>query len=276
MRETDTEFLEGRGCPGEAIAARIPSATEAALHGLVENPACTPDQVLRILQRRPLPDPVIRRIAETHRWRRNHRIRAAVVNHPSTPTSVRLDLLGHLLWRELAQVAANPHLPPQIRRKGEHTLLLRLAGFTLGERIALARIAPRGLIGTIRTAGEPEVIGALLENPRTTEADALAIALRSRTPASLRCLAEHPAWSVHPAVRTALLGNPSLPVHVALRLLRGLRRREVQAIARRAGAPGFVVLAARRLLGECAPERAAGPEGADSPAERVDSVSGVK
>jgi hypothetical protein len=258
MTTIDPTLRDAMECPTDQIASRIPGADEAALHGLLLNPACNRDHVLRILQVRPLPESVLRRITESRRWAGNNRIRAAVANHPSTEVSVGMRLLRFLYWRDLAQVAANPRVRPRMRRNAERILVLRCEDFSLGERIALARIAPRGVIGQMRREEDPSVVRALLDNSRLTEEDVLAIASQSRAPAVLRCLGEHRLWGRRYTVRMALLGNRRVPPQTALQILPTLPRRDVEGLAQKQGIPRLVRVAARRLL---AKGSTAGPRG---------------
>lgn len=255
MRAIDPELREAMECPIEQIAARIPQAGEAGLHGLLLNPRCSRDHVLCMLRRRPLPESVLRRITGSRRWIGNNRIRAAVANHPSTEIAVGMNLLRLLYWRDLAQVAANPGVRPRLRRNAERILVLRCGDFTLGERIALARIASRGVIGELRREEDPSVVRALLDNSRVTEEDVLAIASQSRIPAVLRCLGDHHLWGRRYPVRMALLANRRIPVQTALRLLPTLPRRDVEGLAQRQGVPRLVRVAARRLLAKGVPGR---------------------
>jgi hypothetical protein len=248
MKTLDPELRDAMECPAEQITSRIAGASEAALHGLLLNPGCSRDQVLRILQRRPLPESVLRRITESGTLISNHRIRAAVANHPSTEASIGLQLLGFLYWRDLARVASNPHVKPLLRRKAERILVLRCGDFTLGERIALARIAPRGVIGQLRKEQDPAVIRALLDNARLTEEDVLSMASLSRAPDVLRSLGEHHVWGRRYTVRMALLANRRIPVQTALRILPTLPARDVEGLSQRQGVPRVVRVAARRLL----------------------------
>ncbi len=247
-KSVEPELREAMECPPEQIVSRVPRASETFLHGILLNPGCNRNHVLRILSRSSLPPQLLRRMVESRRWISHHRIRAAIANHPSTESTVTLGLLGHLLWRDLARVAGNPKINPRIRRKAERILEGRSGELTLGEKVALARIAPRGIIASLRTQEDPKVVNALLDNAQITEDDALAIANRSRKPEILRSVGEHRLWGQRYGVRLALLRNLRLPVHLALRILPELRPADVTKLAKNPQVPRIVRVAARKLI----------------------------
>lgn len=250
LKKVNPELRKTMECPGDQIAVKIPAASEAALHGILMNPACTRDHVLMILKRRPLPESVIKRISESGRWSANHKVRTGLVNHPSTETGLGMGLLRFLFWRDLARVAGNPQIKPRIRRKAEQILVVRSDKITLGERISLARMAPRNLILHLRKEVDPAVVRSLLDNSRVTEKDVVAIVNHSKTPIVLQCVGEHHQWGQRYSVRMALLGNRSIPIQIALRILPSLPLGDVEGLARNSRTRRVVRVAARRLLAE--------------------------
>src|SRR5262249_33993838 len=158
----------------------------------LKNRVVTPGLILKIARRESLLEP--------------NEVKTAVVFHPKTPRHLALLLVQFLWWRDLARVADHQPLPAPLRRAAERLLSVRLQGMALGEKVTLARIASRGVIAALRQEDSPMVIRALLQNPRLTEEDALAIAGARSTPGPvLQALAEDNRFASRPAVRKALV-----------------------------------------------------------------------
>jgi len=102
---------------------------------------------------------------------------------------------------------------------------------TLGERKALARRADRKTLDRALRDPHPEVIAILLGNPFLTEADVVRLAARRNVAQGvLRAVFRSLRWVVRPAVRRALVKNPTTPLPVALSLaphLDGMEARDV-------------------------------------------------
>jgi len=104
---------------------------------------------------------------------------------------------------------------------------------TLGERKSLARSWQRDVLQRLLVDPHVEVVGLLLGNPHLTEDDILRIATARRSSAAvLARLLESPRWSTRARVRRALVGNPRLPLPIALRLVGLLSEVEVRDVAR--------------------------------------------
>lgn len=240
----------GRDDGARALALRLPDAPPPYLEAALDNPALVPDHVVALLRNRGATAAVLRRVARTPEWSRLYDVKRGLVSHPHTPTPVARTLVHHLYWRDLAEVAADLRLHPLLRRRAEELLRVRLSEMAQGERIALARRAVRGLIGSLCETGEPRVLRALLGNPRLVEGDAVRIARAAQTPGEvLRDLADDARWGVRLAVRLALLRNPRTPVHAGLRVLEKLSRQDLRRIHADPVVPEVVRLAAARRLG---------------------------
>ncbi len=95
-----------------------------------------------------------------------------------------------------------------------------LASLTLGDRRALARRATRDQLTRLAGDPDPNVVVNVLNNPRTTESNVLAMCSKRPTvTAALETVIDMPAWSRRLSVRVALAHNPHLAVHAAVPLL---------------------------------------------------------
>ena len=247
----DPEFEAGKSATREALVAALATAPAAYLDGALENGALGPDQVPVLLRNPAAGAAMLTRIADDPRLMDAYEVRRAVALHPSTPRLLAQRLLPHLRWRDLAAAADMQRLAPPLRRFAERQIAVRMEGLALGERVALARIASRGVIATLRRDESPMVIRALLRNRNLVEEDVLAITATRSAPGSvLEAIAADSRFGVRPAVQRAVVAHAETPRAVALRIVGLLSRRALQGLARDAKAPTLVRLAAERRLAE--------------------------
>ena len=241
----------GRTASPEELSLFLPSAPAAYLEGALSNPALGPSQVEPLLRNPAITSRMIQRISQNRAWMKSYEPKAAIVLHPRTPRAVAMNLVGFLRWRDLVRVVDRAVLAAPLRRTAERLVAFRLQELALGERIALARIASRGVINLLRRDESPMVIKALLQNPRLVEEDALAIANHVSTEAQvLRVLADDVRWAPRPSVQKAVARNPETPSQVALRIVRRLGSSDLKEMTRAPRVPALVRLAAQRLLEE--------------------------
>jgi hypothetical protein len=167
--------------------------------------------------------------------------------HPGCPRAFAWDALARLAWRDLAAVARQPRTPPAVRKQAERKLVERLGQLTLGERTALARIAPCGLIGALLTETEVVCVRALLDNARFTEDDAVRLIGTNTNWCCAMAVLRHPRWGFSRTVREAALRSPRLPLAVVMGLIAALSPSELEAISRSQDVPKTVQAAARTL-----------------------------
>ncbi len=175
---------------------------------------------LRLLRRPDLPLHLLEELLEDRQARSHHTVRRALAAHPRTPRHAALTLVSSLYWKDLARLSSDPRVHPEVRRAADRDLSRRIPEMALSEKMDLARSVGRGTLLALRFDPDPRVLQALLDNRFMTESDILPVAARAQTPAAvLEALASHSRWGLRPALRSALLQNPSLPTAVALSLL---------------------------------------------------------
>jgi hypothetical protein len=242
--------ITGRRATADQLRALLAGAPPAFVAEALDNPALVPDHVVLLLRNRGATPGTLSKVARRPEWTRIYEIKRGLVAHPNTPAPISRMLVQHLYWRDLAALTGDALAHPVLRRRAEELLRIRLAELTVGERIALARIAPRGLVGGITELGDVRVVRSLLSNPRLAEPDVVRIAGSADTAdAVLRALADHPRWGGRRSVLDALLGNPRTPVHAALRLVRRLPRQDLRRVRASSKIPRVVRLGAERRLG---------------------------
>jgi hypothetical protein len=245
----------------DALHAEVLRAGESAqrLRDLLDS--TFPDDALLVsLLRRSVPVRFLEVVSTTKPWSDRPTVLAQVVLHPRAARGLSLRLLPQLYWRQLADVAAAPHVPAAVRVKAEGSLKDQLRDLRLGERVALARIATPPIIQRLLAEGEPKVLEALLNNPRLREEDLL-LALR-RTDVALTlvdAVVASTRWGERYLVRVELALQPKTPLPIALLQLSSLVKRDLRRIVEATGLRPLVQAAAARLLAE-----AESPEGSET------------
>jgi hypothetical protein len=161
-----------------------------------------------------------------------------------------LALVATLFWRDLAHLSADTRVHPEVRRAADRDLLRRIPEMARAERVDLARTVGRGTLVVLRFDADPRVVGALLDNRFATEPDVVQAAARAAAQAVLEVIAGHPRWSLRPAVRSALLRNPALPLSLALHLLSRATREDLEGLRGMPGAPALLRACAERVLAD--------------------------
>ena len=206
-------------------------------------------EYLRLLQRPDLPAGVLEDLVADRELRKHHTVRRALAAHPRTPRQAALSLVSTLYWRDLASLSADARVHPEVRRAADRDLSRRVPDMALSEKMDLARLAGRGTLLVLRFDADVRVLSAVMDNRFTTEPDLVTLAARAQTPAEvLEALAAHPRWGIRPALRSALLQNPGLPVAVALGLLTRASAADLAGILESAAVSPLVKACAERVL----------------------------
>ncbi len=240
-----------RTASAEALLRALPEAGPAYLTAAMDNPSLTDDHVAVIVRSRSAPETLLARIGRDSRWVRSYNVKAGLALNPHTPRPVALNLIKFLLWRDLARVADHPFLAPPLRRLAERILSDRMGEMALGEKIALSRIAGRGLVLRLIEIQEDIVLDALLWNGHMTEQDVTARINDPTTPPGiLAVIGRHPRWGGQYGIRVALVRNRRTPLPISLGCLTSLRGRDLEALAEDDETPRLLRLACQRVLAD--------------------------
>jgi hypothetical protein len=132
-----------------------------------------------------------------------------------------------------AALLAGPAAEPDESAPETATLWEQLRGMPLPRRILLAPKADRVTRALLIQDSDPQLLFALLKNPRLSIDEVVRVAKSSFLSfQGAELILKTSAWISNLDVRLALVHNPKVPVPFALRLLATLPDREVRAIAR--------------------------------------------
>lgn len=220
--------------PATDLSAYLLAAPAEEVRDLLEEKkdSLTEEHVLSVLKNKNITPEILRTILAHAPYLASYEVKKALVFLRATPHANAVHFIPHLFWMDLMEVSSRMSVHPLVRHAAERRLLEKLPEMGIGERISMARRAPRGILMALRLDTEPRVIQALLQNRFLTEEMVLAMAGSPRTtPEILGTLAYSPKWSVRYEVRKTLVLNPSTPVFIAQFLVHRLRKTDVADLA---------------------------------------------
>jgi hypothetical protein len=198
--------------------------------------------------RRAVPARTLEVLAATPPWSDDQRLLGAVVLSPKAPRALALRLVGSLFWRDLADVAASPHVAAAAKVRAEALLLDLLADLRLGDRITLAKIATAPVLAQLLQDAEARVVEAGLINRRLREEDLVTAVRQDKvTRVLIEGLCASPRWRERYAIRLALVLQPRTPLALALGQVTALLPRDLERVAQDETLAPLVQLAARRV-----------------------------
>jgi hypothetical protein len=157
-------------------------------------------------------------------------VTAVVVGSP--PGGLALQFEGNPAG-VVAALLTKPAAEPEQSEPETTTLWERLRAMTPPQKILMAPKADRVTRALLLQESDPQVLFALLKNPRLS-IDEVVRAAKSAFLSfqAAELILRTSAWASNLDVRVALVRNPKLPVPIALRLLPTLPDLEVRAIAK--------------------------------------------
>lgn len=186
-----------------------------------------------------------------HRLLASYRVRSAIARHRRTPEAVALRFISGLFWRDLLEITLDVRIRPAVRRVAEKYLVERLRRLAVGEKVAVARRAPGGVLEHLLKDPSLLVIKALLANPRLTEPVLMPMLLDEKArPRVLDLVARDPRWGTRYEVRLALGRNPQSPFRAIFEILPFLRSEDLTIVAEQDSHSWVVRHRAREVLSD--------------------------
>jgi hypothetical protein len=106
----------GRRGPGRVAGALLAEGHSQVLQVVLDNANLTEAQVLRVLSREKLPQPIVAAIAHHRKWSCVYTIRMGLVRHPQAPLSTVLAFLPELTVADLNELASPGIVPESLRK----------------------------------------------------------------------------------------------------------------------------------------------------------------
>ena len=236
-------------CTAEELHTVVSGRNPTWLRLSLSNPKITVDHLIILLRNPRITSEIVQSISRNDEWMFNYKLQVAVVNCPKTPFPLAHRMVQLLFWRDLLKVTGNFKLHPKLRRVAENQLRDKVQNLTLGEKITLARTAPRPVIAFLRWLNEPEVIRALLRNSHLVEDDIMVLINEESTPDFiLDAIGSDFKWSLPYPIRVALVRNRKTPLRISLKFLSRLQKQDLRTISDAPHTPELVRRAAIRIL----------------------------
>ena len=228
----DAETLLQMG--DEAIIRYLVEADEPDWNLLKRHPGFSERWVVFFLKRsRAISKNCILDIYHDQELRKKYRVCLFLVRCKFTPAHLAMNLVQVIRWVDLMNTLRTPTLAGAVRQRIETRIMEQLPRLALGEKITLAKQAPKGLIKHIRVLPEIRVIRALFNNPHFTYEDALFMSNYARIGAEvLGELAMSQKWRRFKEVRKSLLRNPRTPNSVVYPLASSMNEHDLRQVIR--------------------------------------------
>ena len=205
---------------GDELFSLVHDGAPEVLRALLKNRHLAEDHLLALLRRRDLAEDLLKALYQHELVTSSYRLKVALAAHPKSPTAVLQALLPHLHLFDLLGICLHPATTPDQKLAAERTIVQRLPGVPLGNRITLARRAPSTLLVELLAGGEAQVISAALDNPRLKEGSLVQYLRGGRATAhAITSIFRHPRWQTLPAIRSTLLKNPQTTESIFRQLL---------------------------------------------------------
>jgi hypothetical protein len=202
------------------------------LVALARNPNLEEPDLLRLLERKDLPQEALRELAGHSEAARSYRVKLALVRHPKTPRLVSLPLMKFLYLFDLVSVSQTPAVPTEVRMAAEETILKKVEALPRGEKISLARRGSGRVAAGLLVTPDAELIRAALSNPYLSEGHLLKVLALDKLPAVLlELISQHERWSHAYHLRLALIRHPLTPFARVLGFLPDISVKDLRDIS---------------------------------------------
>jgi hypothetical protein len=202
------------------------------LVALARNPNLEEPDLLRLLERKDLPQEALRELAGHSEAARSYRVKLALVRHPKTPRLVSLPLMKFLYLFDLVSVSQTPAVPTEVKMAAEETILKKVEALPRGEKISLARRGSGRVAAELLVTPDAELIRAALSNPYLSEGHLLKVLALDKLPAVLlELISQHERWSHAYHLRLALIRHPLTPFARVLGFLPDISVKDLRDIS---------------------------------------------
>ena len=236
-------------CTAEQLYTIVSGHNRSWLLLSLSNPAMNEDHVVALLRNPIITAEIIQNVYDHFEWASSLKVQCAIVNCPKCPFGLAMRLLPNLFWNDLLKTILNYRITPRLRRVAENYLKEKIENLTLGEKINLARQAPRPVIPMLRSVTQKQIVAALLQNPHVVEEDIFWILNSDNITAEvLEAIAISSRWAGRYSIQLALVQNTRTPLRISLRFLSKLKKQDLNALSKAPQTPELLRRAADRIV----------------------------
>jgi hypothetical protein len=175
-----------------------------------------------------------------------------VLNHPKTPAQAR-KFIAQILKVNVPAVIENEDVPPfeddWSEERRAQSLFQTIQKLRVGEKILLALRGSREIRNLLLRDTSKEVVMTVLENPKITESEIELLAKQRTTPDDiLRKIANKREWLKNYAILHSLVTNPKTPTSISIRLITGLKIKDLSIIEKNRNIPEPVRAVVKRKI----------------------------
>lgn len=125
----------GRRGPSRVAGLLLAEGHALVVPGTLDNTHLTSAQILKVLAREGVPEPVVQAIAQHRKWSVDYDVRLALVRNPASTLSTVLGFLPELAVSDLSELAAPGIVPERLRKYLEAEVQRRIRA---GNKLATA------------------------------------------------------------------------------------------------------------------------------------------
>ena len=196
----------------EELLGLLQDGDTEVLRASLKNPRLTAEHLLVLVQRRDLPEDLLKAVYQHKHSADSHRLKLALAQNPATPGHLMQTLLPQLFTFELLNLCVLPGTTSDQKLAAERVIVQRLPTTPLGQKMTLARRGTPLIVGELLKEGDGRLLEACLANPRLKEAAIFQFLNGAKATAeTISCVARHPRWKNRPNLQTAILKNRKTP-----------------------------------------------------------------
>lgn len=179
-----------------------------------------------------------------------------LMNHPLTPEGARqlaaetLNLPVPAVKKEVvSEHTASDQERESLRQRKTQSLLQTIQGLKMGEKLQLALRGSHEIRSILLRDTNPQIIGAVLNNPKITDTEIELLAKQKTTSIDIiREIARKKEWTKNYLITYALVSNSKTPIGIALKHINILRIKDLAKLEKDKNVPDAIRVNAKKLI----------------------------
>jgi hypothetical protein len=253
----------------ELRALLVRDSNRQVQEAVIDSPRITEVEIVAFARSAKIGSALLSKIATNREWLKNYQVRLALVNNPKTPLPLAHKLVTTLRDLDLTDLAKSKVLPEELVVAAERTIAQRapttpqqekeekraksryqeIQDLPVPEKVKLAMSGDKEARSILVKDSNKQIQGAVLDSPRITEPEIVAIAnSRNVGEELLRKIAGNRDWMKNYQVRLSLANNPKTPLTIGLRIIGTLMTSDLKRLSKSKGVSSVLTAAANRFL----------------------------